>query len=201
VRLAVLGPDKYPINSGPLSRARVESLRVWARTSAFQRRLMGMRGPVWYLLRTQRKLGKLSAGEYARNDRLRSLWPVCPNGPPSIASSRVVVSSEEILTLGQALRLVQERKAERRRRPIFLVCGFQPLHLETFLKGHFALRFPNQAVDIQTGLYGDLEQTLAQVAGSQVEAAAVVIEWSDLDPRLELRSAEGWALSVQADIL
>ena len=108
---------------------------------------------------------------------------------------------EETMTLGQALGLVQQRKETNRRRKIFLVCGFQPLHLVTFLQAHFALRFPDEAADVQTGLYGDLEQTLITCAGSQAEAAAVVIEWSDVDPRLGLRSAGGWALSVQADIL
>ena len=105
------------------------------------------------------------------------------------------------MTLGQALGLVQERKEVNRRRKIFLVCGFQPLHLGTFLQGHFAQRFPDEAADIQTGLYGDLEGTLITSAGSPAEAAACVIEWSDLDPRLGLRSAGGWALSIQADIL
>jgi FkbH-like protein len=105
------------------------------------------------------------------------------------------------MTLGEALGLVQQRKEAKRRRKIFLVCGFQPLHLETFLQGHLALRFPDEAADILTGLYGDLEGTLTASAGSQAEAAAVVIEWSDLDPRLGLRSAGGWALSVQGDIL
>lgn len=105
------------------------------------------------------------------------------------------------MTLGQALALAQlESDADQRRR-IFLVCGFQPLHLVTFLKGHFADRFRNYSAEIQTGLYGDLEGTLAAATESQAEAAAVVIEWSDLDPRLGLRSAGGWALSVQADIL
>ena len=104
------------------------------------------------------------------------------------------------MTLGQALGVVQQRKEIGRRREIFLVCQFQPLHLETFLQAHFALRFPYEAADIRTGLYGDLERTLIVAAGSQVDAAAVVIEWSDLDPRLGLRSAGGWALSVQADI-
>ncbi|MGJ5820940.1 HAD-IIIC family phosphatase [Paludibaculum fermentans] len=105
------------------------------------------------------------------------------------------------MTLGQALALIKlESEADQRRR-IFLVCGFQPLHLVTFLKGHFAERFPKQAAEILTGLYGDLGGTFTAAAESQAEAAAVVIEWSDLDPRLGLRSAGGWALSVQADIL
>jgi FkbH-like protein len=104
------------------------------------------------------------------------------------------------MTLGEALRLAQRTEVNRRRR-IFLVCGFQPLHLVTFLQGHFARRFPDEAVDIETGVYGDLEGTLLSAQGSQAEAAVVAIEWSDLDPRLGLRSAGGWALSVQADII
>jgi FkbH-like protein len=105
------------------------------------------------------------------------------------------------MTLGEALGLVQQRKQAGRRRAIFLVCGFQPLHLATFLQGHFAARFEDQGADIQTGLYGDLEGTLAAAANARADATTVVIEWSDLDPRLGLRSAGGWALSAQADIL
>lgn len=110
-------------------------------------------------------------------------------------------SAEKTMTLGQALQLVQQRKEVHRRRKLLLICGFQPLHLETFLQGHFAQRFPDEAADIQTGLYGNLDQTLLVSAESQAEAAAVVIEWSDLDPRLGLRSTGGWALSIQPDIL
>ncbi len=105
------------------------------------------------------------------------------------------------MTLGQALGLVQQQREKDRRRRIFLVCGFQPLHLGTLLQAHYAQRFPDEAADIQTGLYGDLEQALLMAAASEAEAAAVVIEWTDLDPRLGLRSAGGWALSVQADIV
>jgi FkbH-like protein len=105
------------------------------------------------------------------------------------------------MTLNEALKLVQQRKEVTRRRNIFLVCGFQPLHLATFLQGHFAQRFPDAAADIHPGLYGDLDGTLQTAAQSQAEAAAVAIEWSDLDPRLGLRSAGGWALSLHADII
>ena len=77
------------------------------------------------------------------------------------------------MTLSQALRLVQQRKAEKRRRSIFLVCGFEPLHLETFLQGHFALRFPAEAVDVQTGLYGNLEQTLEAAVRSQAAPSSL----------------------------
>lgn len=105
------------------------------------------------------------------------------------------------MTLGEALKLVQQRKSKSRRRSVFLVCGFQPLHLETFLQGHFASRHPEEAIDIQTGLYGDVERALSMAAESEAEAAVVVFEYADLDPRLGLRSTGNWALSVQADIL
>ena len=105
------------------------------------------------------------------------------------------------MTLAQALTSIRQRKETIRRRPLSLVCGFEPLHLGTFLQGHFAQRFPDEAADIKTGLYGDLDGTLAAVTGTRSEAAAVVIEWSDLDSRLGLRSAGGWGLSLQTDIL
>jgi FkbH-like protein len=108
---------------------------------------------------------------------------------------------ERGMTLSQALALVQRKTDAVQRRKIFLACGFQPLHLATFLQGHFAQRFPNQAAEIVTGAYGDIEGALKAASWSEAEAAAVVLEWSDLDPRLGLRSAGGWAISVQADIL
>ena len=92
------------------------------------------------------------------------------------------------MTLGEALRLVQERKNKRRRK-LFLVCGFEPLHLGTFVEGHLALRFPDEGADIRHGLYGDLEGTVQNATASDAEGAVVVIEWSDLDARLGLRSA------------
>ena len=105
------------------------------------------------------------------------------------------------MTLAQAVDLVRQQKEKLRKRRIFLVCGFEPLHLGTFLQGHFAQRFPDEASDLKTGLYGDLEGTLSAAAGSECGAAAVVIEWNDVDSRLGLRSAGGWQLSVQQDIL
>jgi FkbH-like protein len=105
------------------------------------------------------------------------------------------------MTLAQALGLVRRQEQTIRKRRMFVVCGFEPLHLGTFLRGHFARRFPDEAADLETGLYGDLEGALAAAVSSGTEAAAVVVEWSDLDSRLGLRSAGGWGLPVQPDIL
>jgi len=110
------------------------------------------------------------------------------------------------MTLSEALGLVQKQDVQQqqdkaRKRQLFLVCGFEPLHLRTFLAGHFALRFADESAGIRTGLYGDLKGSLTAAASSESDAAAVVIEWSDLDSRLGLRSTGGWQLSVQQDIL
>ena len=105
------------------------------------------------------------------------------------------------MTLAEALALIRPQKETGRKRQVFLICGFEPLHLRTFLGAHLAQRLPGEAPALQTGLYGDLEGTLAAAEGSQAEAAAVILEWSDLDPRLGLRSAGGWGLSAQSGIL
>src|SRR5579863_3901137 len=105
------------------------------------------------------------------------------------------------MTLSQALDLVQQRQGAIRKRQVALICGFEPLHLGTLLRGCIAQRFEGEAADLQTGLYGDPEGTLARAAGSEAEAAVLILEWSTLDSRLGLRSTGGWGLSVQQDIL
>jgi FkbH-like protein len=90
------------------------------------------------------------------------------------------------------------------RRAVFLVCGFTPLYLETFLKAFLALRFPESNVHIETGLFGDITGNLERAAGAGAGEAAVVLEWQDLDPRLGWRHAGGWgeraALEIPAGV-
>ena len=83
----------------------------------------------------------------------------------------------------------------------YLACGFQPLHLATFLQAHLQQRFPQRAACLRTGLYGSLEQSLSSAAETDAETAFVVWEWPDLDPRLSLRSAGGWRSSDLIEIL
>jgi len=83
---------------------------------------------------------------------------------------------------------------------VLLACGFEPLHLGTFLAAHVQQRFPKRPVQLRTGLYGDLAGTLERAdAGS--EAAAVVLEWSDLDARLGVRGLGGWSPSALPDVI
>jgi FkbH-like protein len=105
------------------------------------------------------------------------------------------------MKLAEALKLVNAAAPpDAERFTVYLACGFLPLHLTTFLAAHLRLRLPARAVEIQTGLYGDLPGNLAQLAKSGMHAGAVVIEWSDFDPRLGLRRLGGWGPGVLPDI-
>ena len=79
-----------------------------------------------------------------------------------------------------------------------LACGFTPLHLTTFLAAHLQRCLPASRVEVKTGLYGDLAGNLERISGC--DAAAVAIEWQDLDPRLGYRSLGGWGPSEVTDI-
>src|SRR5271157_452240 len=84
---------------------------------------------------------------------------------------------------------------------VALVCGFSPLHLQTFLAANLRLLFPDRQVDVQTGLYGDLAGNLERLETATVDAGAVVMEWSDLDPRLGIRRLGGWGPGDLGDIV
>ena len=58
---------------------------------------------------------------------------------------------------------------------------------------------PRRRVDVRTGPFGDLAGTLERLSG-EAHAVAIVIEWSDLDPRLGYRSLGGWGRAEQSDI-
>src|SRR6266436_4317311 len=103
------------------------------------------------------------------------------------------------MKLAEALKVIQSALSDAPRLEVALLCGFTPLHLETFLRAHLCKLFPGRSPNVQTGLYGDLIGNLQRVAG--VSAVVVVIEWPDLDPRLGLRRIGGWEPSQLQDIL
>ena len=102
----------------------------------------------------------------------------------------------------EALRIVQENSpADLPRFQVLLACGFNPLHLQTFLHAHSLLRLPSRRVLLSTGLYGDLWGTLSQIGGSSPDACAIVLEWPDLDLRLGFRQLGGWGPKEVANIV
>ena len=119
-----------------------------------------------------------------------------------IVSIRHLVSSVYTLKvrLGEALQIAAKATGEKKV-GVHLLCGFTPLHLETFVKAYLAQRFPNATPAISTGLYGDLEGNLRRSREKGGDGAIAVIEWSDLDQRLGLRASAGWSLQTLDDIV
>ena len=103
------------------------------------------------------------------------------------------------MKLAEALKIIQAAPPDAPPLAIALLCGFAPLHLQTFLRAELCKLFPGRSPRIDTGLYGDLIGNLQRVEG--VGTAAALIEWADLDPRLGLRRLGGWEPSQLPDIL
>jgi FkbH-like protein len=106
------------------------------------------------------------------------------------------------MKLVEALKIL--RQMERESGPaqtIVLVCGFTPLHLQTFLTAHLRVLDPVHRIAIATGLYGDSLGSLEALRERPPSAVAVVLEWADLDPRLGLRALGGWRPDDLCDIL
>ncbi|MDQ1408366.1 MAG: hypothetical protein QOJ41_101 [Acidobacteriaceae bacterium] len=84
---------------------------------------------------------------------------------------------------------------------IFLACGFTPLHLQNFLSAHLRQVFPENRVEIKTGLFGDLAGSLERLDAKTLDGLAVALEWSDLDSRLGIRELGGWQVSDVAEVV
>jgi FkbH-like protein len=106
------------------------------------------------------------------------------------------------VTITEALRITQSAPRDARPFVVTLACGFTPLHLQTFLAAHLQKALPDRKVTIASGLYGNLAGTLEGVSDAAVpDAVAIALEWGDLDPRLDYRSAGGWGLAAASDIV
>ena len=105
------------------------------------------------------------------------------------------------MTITEALKVIQSAPREGRPFAVTLACGFTPLHLQTFLAAHLQQALPDRKVTIAAGLYGDLPGTLEGTGNSSPDGIVVAVEWADLDPRLDFRSAGGWGWNAAADIV
>ena len=81
-----------------------------------------------------------------------------------------------------------------------VVCGFEPLHLKTFLTAYLRRDNPDRAVALEFGLYEGLFDFLQELADQPTGPVAVILEWSDLDLRLGYRASAD-LLGQQQDIL
>jgi FkbH-like protein len=97
------------------------------------------------------------------------------------------------------LQSVKQRKAESF--TCFLATGMNPLHLKTFLGAELSMLYPIHRIEIQAGLYGDFLGNLNRLAIADADCGIILMEWSDLDSRLGLRTVTPWSASSCLDIL
>lgn len=83
---------------------------------------------------------------------------------------------------------------------LYLACGFEPLHLKTFLHAYCQQARPERRFEIRGGLYGDLAGNLGSREAREAEALAAVLEWPDLDPRFGLRMPAVWNAEAITDM-
>lgn len=106
------------------------------------------------------------------------------------------------MRLIEALELAQHPASDGLSRiRVFVACGFTPLHLQTFLAAHLRRRMPGARPEISSGLYGDLVGSLERLNPLDADVLVVVLEWTDLDPRLGIRQLGGWRPADVADIV
>jgi FkbH-like protein len=106
------------------------------------------------------------------------------------------------MNLIEALEMVKKPAGENSPSlRVFFACGFTPLHLQTFLAAHLRNLRATHRVEVTTGVFGDLAGNLERLDDERYDAVAVAIEWSDLDPRLGVRTLGGWQLEKLPDIL
>src|SRR5712692_706696 len=105
------------------------------------------------------------------------------------------------MKLIEALSLSNRRSPGMPPRKVWLVCGFTPLHLATFFKAHLQVRFPKNQMELKVGLFGDTLGSLESATQDGPDSAGMVLEWPDLDSRLDLRSSGGWLPGDLHDIL
>jgi hypothetical protein len=69
------------------------------------------------------------------------------------------------------------------------------------LAAELALIFADERIEIQYGLYGDFVGNLRRLASNGADCGIVLMEWTDLDPRLGIRNMAALLPSVYSDIL
>jgi FkbH-like protein len=105
------------------------------------------------------------------------------------------------MNVTEALSILRTRKAGSESFRVLLACGFTPLHLKTLTQAHLQQALPDRSVEIDTGLFGNLVETIDAAVDSHCHGAVVVIEWTDLDPRLGYREAQAWGHKVSGSIV
>lgn len=106
------------------------------------------------------------------------------------------------MKLMEAMEILRTPRAEGRKPfAVSLVCGFNPLHFQTFLNAELCLRRADRKPEIRSDLYGDFWGNLKRAGEVARDVVVILLEWSDLDPRLGIRSLGSWAPSTLPDMV
>src|SRR5208283_4640546 len=129
-------------------------------------------------------------------------------GHPARRWSKIIARFANLTWGSLSMKLIEALETLRTEPPsgarpfrVSLVCSFTPAHLQTFLQAHLARALPENRVQMTSGLYGDFWGNLARLQQENPDAGVLVMEWSDLDPRLGLRSLGNWSPNALEDIL
>lgn len=102
------------------------------------------------------------------------------------------------MTITEALEILRSARSIPRLFELQLACSFSPVHLKTLLSAHLQTRIPDRRVVVEEGTFGDLAGTVERCDSANL---VVVLEWQDLDPRLQYREGGAWGRALQADLL
>jgi FkbH-like protein len=107
------------------------------------------------------------------------------------------------ITLREAMSLVGLNATKEDADPlkIFLAIGFTPLPFTTFITAAAAQRRPHRHIKCTYGTYGDVVQAFSEASDQDLDLVLLVLEWSDLDPRLGLRRFGSSSPEIVADVL
>jgi FkbH-like protein len=105
------------------------------------------------------------------------------------------------MRISEALKVIQAAPRDAEPFRVALVCGYTPLHLQTFLAAHLQLAHPQRSVTVVPSLYGDIAGGLENLANQATDAVCLSLEWEDLDPRLGFRGSGRWGTEAVEDIL
>lgn len=106
------------------------------------------------------------------------------------------------MKLSEALKIINKpTPTDAKPMEIFLVCGFEPLHLKTFLQAYLINFFPERRITIQSGIYGDIFGNLERSEKNKFESIIVELEWQDFDSRMGFRALGGWKTNALSNII
>lgn len=103
------------------------------------------------------------------------------------------------MKLSEALSIINGNRNIQETKDYYLVCGFTPLYLETFIKAFIQKNNLSIKVNIDVGVYGSVINNLCNVPPNS--DIIIFLEWSDFDKRLSARSLCEWNLETHKDII